>query len=294
MTSLTEVYEANEREVSSLRRLYAGTGLVVLGAVLAVVAVLIATTDLFSPLVGDEFGAIRWAGILAGLGVPAVLVGVFTVLPAGRTVRAAAAIGASICLLGVVLFSHAYPHHWRGHGDQLTLEVSVVYLFGLFIAFWCLFVAVANFKTRNDPGGTVEMNVTRRGKTKIVEVEDSSDGLGGVGFFGTTPDGEVETQTGERNGDANAETASPPTPPGGPTAPATSDGGSAASELSSPLDGGAEVVEEDGPSPTDRYCGNCTHFEYIRSSNGMTPYCRRHDEAMDDMDACEEWEPNHS
>ena len=283
MTSLTEVYQENAREVSSLRRLYAGTGLVVIGAVLAVVAVLVATTDLFSSLFGDGLEAIRWAGILAGVGVPAVLVGIFTVLPTGRTVRAAAAIGASICLLGVVLFSQAYPHHWNGHGQDHTLLVSTVYLLGLFIAFWCLFIAVANFKTRNDPGGTVEMNVTRRGKTKIVEVERSS-GLGSVGFFGGTPDGDVETQT--------ADVGSNPT--SGASAP-TSDGGSSAQEIHSPAGGSA--VEIDGestpPEPTDRYCGNCADFEYVRTSSGMAPYCNRHDEGMDDMDACGEWRPNH-
>ncbi len=288
MTSLTEVYESNEREVSSLRRLYAGAGLVVLGATLAVVAVVVATTDLFSPLVGDEFGAIRWAGILAGLGVPAVLVGVFTVLPAGRTVRAAAAIGSTICLLGVVLFSHAYPHHWRGHGDELTLQVSAVYLLGLCIAFWCLFVAVANFKTRNDPGGTVEMNVTRRGKTKIVEVDGSS-GLGSVGFLGETPDGEIGTDD-SSGGSTPVDAGVTPSPAPEPTG----DGGSTTREIRSPPGTDAEIVDGTrAREPADRYCGNCTHFEYVRSSRGMTPYCTRHDEEMDDMDACEEWDPNH-
>ncbi len=287
MTSLTEVYDGNGAAVTSLRRLYAGTALVLLGAALAVVAVFVATTDLFAAYVGGQFGAVKWAGILAGLGVPAVLVGVFAVLPASRRVRAAAAIGTSLCLLGVALFWHAYPDHWRGHGDDLTLLVSVVYLLGLFTAIWCLFVAVANFKTRNDPGGALEMNVTRRGETKVVEVDRSSGGLGGIGFLGGTPDGEVETQT---NASDEASTRAAQT-----SAPA-SDGGSAATDLSSPLDGrDAEIVDAPaGPSePADRYCGNCAHFQYARSSSGMTPYCAYHDEAMDDMDACEEWAPNH-
>ncbi|MFC4245465.1 hypothetical protein ACFOZ7_00355 [Natribaculum luteum] len=289
MTSLTEVYDGNGAAVTSLRRLYAGTALVLFGAALAVVAVFVATTDLFAAYVGGQFGAVKWAGILAGLGVPAVLVGVFAVLPASRRVRAAAAIGTSLCLLGVALFWHAYPHHWRGHGDDLTLLVSVVYLLGLFTAIWCLFVAVANFKTRNDPGGALEMNVTRRGETKVVEVDGSSGGLGGIGFLGGTPDGEVETQTNasaDPNETARAAQVSAP----------ASDGGSAASDIDSPLDGSdAEIVDAPtGPSePADRYCGNCAHFQYVRSSSGMTPYCAYHDGAMDDMDACEEWTPNH-
>ncbi len=179
MTSLTEVYDGNARGVS-LQRLYAGMGLVLCGAILAVVAVLVATTNLFAGFVvsvadwgmSDHFAVVRVAGVLAGIGVPATLVGLFIVLPASRRVRAAAAISASLCLLGVVLFWYAYPENWRYGSDQLTLEVSAVYLLGLVTAIWCLFSAVVNFKTRNDPGGMLEMNVTRRNQT-IVEVEES-------------------------------------------------------------------------------------------------------------------------
>ncbi|APW98143.1 hypothetical protein CHINAEXTREME_10240 [Halobiforma lacisalsi AJ5] len=317
MTSLTEVYEGTEREVTSLRRLYAGTALVLLGAALAIVAVLVATTDLFAGLaigvvdwgIADQFVVVQVAGVLAGLGVPAALVGVFIVLPAGPRVRAAAAISASLCLLGVSLFWYAYPENWRYGSDQLTLEVSAIYLLGLFTAVWCLFTAVVNFKTRNDPGGMLEMNVTRKNKT-VLEVEDSDDstgGLGGIGFLGSTPDGDVETQTNTdaESGDAGSVGAASGagTSSGGPIAdaagPATSDGGSAAADITSPLDGGAdgaEIVGSPGSAseaePADRYCGNCRHFEYARSSSGMVPYCTRHETAMDDMDACDEWVPN--
>ncbi|WP_254765692.1 DUF7139 domain-containing protein [Salinilacihabitans rarus] len=277
MTSLTEVYEGNAGEVSSLRRLYAGTALVIAGAVLAVVAVLVATTDLLAWAFEGPFAPVKWAGIAAGVGVPTALVGVFVVLPSSRRVKAAAAIGLALCLLGVALFWHAYPSHWRGHGDNLTWLVSAVYLLGLFTAVWCLFTAVVNFKTRNDPGGMLEMNVTRTNETKVVEVEHSG-GVGGVGFLGDDPDGEVATQT------------------NGPVAAAASDGGAAAGDIRSPLDDdGAEVVSGSG-SPaetTDRYCGNCQHFRYVRTADGMTPYCDHYEGAMDDMDACGEWTPNH-
>ena len=365
MTSLTEVYDGNARGVS-LRRLYAGTGLVLCGAVLAVVAVLVATTDLFAEFVvgyadwgmSDHFAVVRAAGVLAGIGVPATLVGVFIVLPAGRRVRAAAAISASLCLLGVVLFWYAYPQNWRYGSDQLTLEVSAIYLLGLFTAIWCLFSAIVNFKTRNDPGGMLEMNVTRRNQT-IVEVEETEEpagGFGSIGFLGNTPDGEVETQTNADDAEtgtvggsddgtvlsfggesgSSGSSGSNPAASAGPGAP-TSDGGTAASDLSSPLDdesptagataaGGrsrsgtgrgagngagtgaqtrsaasgtdAEIVDGAGAGdqpedPADRYCGNCRHFEYVRSSSsGMVPYCARHDTAMNDMDACDEWTPN--
>ncbi|WP_226042183.1 hypothetical protein [Natrinema sp. DC36] len=328
MTSLTEVYDGTAPEVTS-RRLYTGTAFVLLGAALAVVAVLVATTDFvggyaveLSGEMAAQFATVRAAGVLAGLSVPIILVGVFVVLPAGRRVQAAAAISASLCLLGVALFWHAYPEHWRYGGDQLTLEVSVVYLLGLLTAVWCLFTAVATFKRRNDPGGALQMNVTRHNKTVIESDGSDSGGLGGIGFLGGTPDGDVETQTNAdadqsrttvSDGQAERTTASRQSTgrtgmsggrgTGSPTrrsvGAATSDGGSAASDISSPLESGdgtdAEIVEsptEQPNEPTDRYCGNCTHFEYVRSSDGMVPYCARHETAMDDMDACDEWTPN--
>ncbi|PCR90002.1 DUF7139 domain-containing protein [Natrinema ejinorense] len=330
MTSLTEVYDGTAPGVTS-RRLYTGTALVLLGAALAVVAVLVATTDLFGEFavelsgeLAPRFATVRVAGILAGFSVPTILVGVFVVLPASRRVQATAAISASLCLLGVVLFWHAYPQHWRYGGEQLTLEVSAIYLLGLLSAIWCLFSAVATFKRRNDPGGNLQMNVTRHNKT-VLSVDDSSDagGLGGIGFFGGTPDGDVETQTNADDGtggtgnatltydedsvDARSSgrstgatgTAGTRKTPGRAGGTATSDGGSAASDISSPLETGdgrdAEIVEsstETPSEPADRYCGNCKHFEYVRSSEGMVPYCGRHETAMDDMDACEEWTPN--
>jgi hypothetical protein len=98
-----------------------------------------------------------------------------------------------------------------------------VYFAGTLTTFWCLFTAVANFKTRNDPGGTVTMEVTRQ--VAQSQTDDSDDGFGGlgtVGLFGPEPDGNVATQT-------NA-----PSPAGSAT---TSDGGATAETLSTPSDG---------------------------------------------------------
>ena len=349
MTSLAEAYERNEREVTSPERLYAGTGLVLAGALLALLAVLVVTTNLFSFIAGDTYAARELAGILGGLAVPAVLVGVFTVLPAGRRAQAAAAISASLCVFGVALFRYAYPYHWDGYGQDLTFFVSAVYLVGLFSAIWCLFTVVVNFKTRNDPGGALEMNVTRLGETKVVEV-DRSGGFGGIGLLGTTPDGEVETQTNDPSGSvastasdavssassalssassAVSSAASGRSTTGGKraTSPtsglrAASDGGSAANDIveaGAATDGRASSSERPTASsrstsgtrsavkprppadssgasadrsidPTDRYCGNCRHFEYGRDAGGMVPFCRYHGDRMDDMDPCEEWD----
>jgi len=319
MTSLAEAYEENVGEVGSLRRLYLGVGLFVVGALLVVVGIVVSTTGVHAALGLEWWQGREVAGVLAGLGVPAVFVGVFTVLPASQRVRAAAAIGAGVAVLGVALFAHAYPYMWTGAGNgaDLTAQVAATYFFGVLVTFWCLFVAVANFKTRNDPGGTVTLEISREGEVRTVEVDredleefddldelsavrtqlsetdDGSDrpeetGLGGVGFFGDAPDGETPTQTNQPGtapvGDDGARTFGARA-----SSRPQSDGGTAANDIRSPLDG----APADRPDrATDTYCGNCRHFEYVRTSDGMAPYCGYYGRTMDDMDACEEWEPN--
>ncbi|WP_158057601.1 DUF7139 domain-containing protein [Halorussus halophilus] len=302
MTSLAETYEENVGEVGNKRRLYLGVGLFATGALLVVTGMLTATigVDLLAGFGVKWYHAREIAGVLAGLGVPAVFVGVFTILPASERVRAAAAIGAGIAVLGVALFTNAYPYDWAGAGDSRaqTLQVVAVYFCGLIVTFWCLFVAVANFKTRNDPGGTVTLEINKEGEVRTVEVDaddlddfdnldelramqtelaapgeysDDSErkptGYGGVGFLGDVPMDDA---------------------PGGTHA----DGGTvAANDISSPLDDpNAEGLSNQ--RTTDTYCGNCKHFQYVRSGNGMQPHCGFYGRAMDDMDACDEWEPN--
>ena len=218
MTSLADVYEDNVGEVGSVRRLYAGTGLFVAGVVLTLVAVVVGGTNVLAAVGVDVLGARKIAGVLGGLGVPAVLMGVFTVLPASRRIRGAAAIGASVCVLGVALFWHAYPTYWvtSTASTDLTLVVAAVYVFGAFTSIWTLFTAIVNFKTRNDPGGTIELRITKEGETKVVEVDrETADAVrngedvtaadlgSGIGVLGRQPDGDVETQTANPNATAN-------------------------------------------------------------------------------------------
>jgi len=320
MTSLAEVYEETS-EGPELQRLYLGIGLFVAGVALSLLAVLIASTGVLSGFGVGLYDARKIAGVLGGIGVPAVLMGVFTVLPTSRRIKAAATIGASICVLGVSLFWYAYPTYWiTGPGAQdLTLQVVGVYFVGLVTAGWCLFSAVVNFKTRNDPGGTVTMEVTREGETKVVEVPKSevSEFSGGVGMFGDTPEGNVETQTNRPDRSASSaanagvgsggsgattdgtfgtSTRSTAEPGVGLQSTPSSDGGATTQDIRSPLDEDSDAeLLDDGPDPTqaDTYCGNCTHFDYIRD-RGMQPYCAFHDEVMDDMEACEEWAPNNA
>jgi len=321
MTSLAEAYEENVGEVGNVRLLYLGLGLFAAGALLVVLAILFATTGLRELFGLHELAAREVAGVLAGLGVPAVFVGIFSVLPASQRVRAAAAIGAGISVLGVALFTYAYPRHWAGYNRQLTLPVVAVYFLGVLITFGCLFVAVVNFKTRNDPGGTVTLELDRGGEVETVEVDrddladaealselgalESTDGgtdapktgLGGVAFMGQTPDGELPTQTNQSSGAGRGATTSD----GGEqtfglraSSDPQSDGGTATdNDIRSPLDD----ADAAGPGPdtqraTDTYCGNCKQFRYVRTNDGMVPYCGYYDRTMDDMDACEQWEPN--
>jgi hypothetical protein len=280
------------------------------GALLVIAGIVVTATDVYTSG-GATLGEAReLGGILGGIGVPAVFLGVFAVLPASRRTRAAAVIGASIAVLGVGLFSHAYPCQWTGATcgaglTDLTLETVGVYFFGAMTTFWCLFVGVANFKTRNDPGGTATVQVTKKGETRIVEVEKSvRGGLSSIGFLGGTPDGEVETQTNGRStasmggaasatdGGASAEAITPLDLEPAQSPQSTQRAGSSppASSPSSPT----EHPDADRPQTAmvgDHYCGNCSYFEYVRTADGLQPYCAAHDEMMQDMEACDKWAP---
>jgi hypothetical protein len=276
MTSLTDVYEGEVGRVVGRRQRAFGTVLFLAGAAMVVAAIAMATTGLRAEFGLGLFEAREVAGILAGLGLPAGVVGIFTVLPAGRVVRAAAAIGASVALLGVTLFAAAYPAHWMTADPLLTVATIFLYSLGTLTTVWCMFVALATFKTRNDPGGTARMEITEEGTVRIISGDDHLPGFGSVGLFGRDPDGNVDTQTGPGGGGRTT-----PTP--------TSDGGVTIDDGS----GGAEVVETPSRARPDEYCGNCTHFEYVKVDGGMVPYCGLAEETMDDIEACEDWQPNH-
>ncbi|WP_128906531.1 DUF7139 domain-containing protein [Halorubrum amylolyticum] len=328
MTSLSEAYGGRGRSEVDPRRLYLGVGSFVAGTLLLVAGILVAA-EVVLPSGYGSGAARRLGGVLGGVGVPLVLLGVMTVLPADRNTRVAAIVGAAVMCLGVALFAYAYPQQWVGGPrpelTDLTLPTAGLYFVGAATTLWSVFVGVANFKTRNDPGGTVTMEVTHKGETKVIEVDraDLNRG-GGVGLLGGTPDGDVETQTNRRAASgagpdsAGAESAAEPRSAGGSQssggvrAPGTgsagvSDGGATGTDIRSPLDGdgGTDPGGPSGPDrpvtpgvspeardgPGDTYCGNCAQFDYVRTEEGMQPYCGHHDELMDDMDACEEWTP---
>ncbi|WP_435098032.1 DUF7139 domain-containing protein [Halarchaeum sp. P4] len=288
MTSLADAYERDANGASQ-RRVYAGTALFAAGAILVVGGILSGATHLVmgpNPTDAAKYGARELAITLVGLGIPATFVGVFTVLPANRFQRAAAGGGSLLAVVGVVLLRAAYPYDWFATAATVpsttVLAGGVVYALGLLTTFWCLFTAVATFKTRNSPGGTVSMTFTENGKTKTVEVprEDLDDAraalsgggsFGGVGVFGT---------------DTDVEDTSPQP---------TSDGGQTTRDIREVGDdaGPNADVGPGGDSGPDEYCGSCEHFDYIRTDDGdIQPYCGFHDGLMEDMDACEQWTRN--
>jgi hypothetical protein len=307
MTSLGEVYHGDDRSGPSLRQIYAGSSLFVAGIVLVVAGIIVATTDVLRGGGTTLFEVREYGGILAGLGVPAVFLGISAVLPAERSTRAAAGIGASVAVLGVALFAHAYPCRWSGANCapgmvDLTLPTVGVYFLGALTTFWCLFVGIANFKTRNDPGGTVTMEVTRQGETKVIEVDRrKAGGSVGLGGSSSTPTATVgaEVSDGGSDDDDIREVASvSSSTPSSSSSPSAGDsrggGGGGGTAAASPSGGGSEVwksttATDATTDAADRYCGNCEHFEYVRTERGIQPYCGYHDGVMADMDACEDW-----
>ncbi len=325
MTSLTDVYAGGVGTAIGLRRRLLGAGLFVLGAGMVVGAIPVATTGLAAELGLGLYGARELAGALAGLGLPAAFVGIFAVLPAGRATRAAAAIGASLAVLGVAMFAATYPYDWLASAPQLAVATTVVYSLGTLVTFWCLFVGLATYKRRNDPGGTARVELTDEGTVRLISGADSSlPGIGSVGTFGSGPDGSVATQTNRETSAEDGDSPDTAVAPEDGTTPVIEedatiiddDPGAASPEPSgaTPAGDGAGGVQSAPPAAEstadpatagtdvraavhrrgrpDEYCGNCRHFEYVRADGEMAPYCGFHDDLLGDMDACDQWESN--
>ena len=210
MTSLSDVYEGGVRTVVGRRRRVLATALFAAGVTIGAAAILLTTTGLRSWTGLSVTEAREVAGVLAGVGLPAAMVGIFLALPASDETRAAAVIGGSVSIFGVFLFVYAYPGSWLGSEPTLALATVALYTLGLLVTFWCLFVAVATFSRRKDPGGAARVEVTDEGTVRLVrgDSEDSStsdppsvSGPGGIGLVGRDPDGDVPTQT-NNNSDA--------------------------------------------------------------------------------------------
>jgi hypothetical protein len=171
MPSLSQAYE--RREVDRQRRVAVGGLVFVLGVAAVAAAILLATTSLSGRFgFGTDAARLR-AGLLAGVGVPALFGGLVAVLPTGRSARLRAAMGIGLTLAAVVAFWRVYPNHWLGAGGapvSLTAGVLGLYALGALAGLWAVFGALATFSRRNDPAATVTLEVTRNGETRTVEL----------------------------------------------------------------------------------------------------------------------------
>lgn len=324
MTSLADAYGTAGRSAPSRRQQLAGAVLFLFGATSLVSAIGIATTDVGAWAGLTGYAAREVAGIIAGLGLPAVILGIFAVLPSSPRAQLVAALGTLVALIGVATFPILYPSTWISSAPVRTLGVSLTYILGVLTMFWCLFGSLAAFETRNAPGGTARMNVTEEGRIRLIE-DSSVPGLGGIGLFGSDPDGTVATQT-NRDAVAGSDT------PSGSKTPATSTNtetqpqrsatknthsdqrdtpptqvgpteheldpslASAGPEASPTTDGGTAAANRDPITDTavhrgepDDYCGNCRHFQYVMQDGDIKPYCSFHEDLLDDMDPCPAW-----
>jgi hypothetical protein len=171
MESLGDAYGNSRWNGRDPRRIYAGAALFAVGILAVVAGICIVTTPL-GELLGAESAteAQAIAGVLAGLGVPTSLGSVVVVLPATRRERVGVLVGTVCCVVGVVLFAHAYPGRWTGTAESLAFPTTTVYFVGGSLAFWFVFTAIASYRMRNNPHGTVRLELKREGETRTVEL----------------------------------------------------------------------------------------------------------------------------
>jgi hypothetical protein len=155
------------------------------------------------------------------------------------------------------------------------------------------------------------LEITDEGTVRVVSTDSVFPSFGSVGLFGSEPAGTVPTQTNRVDERESTESVSGPAkvrdedkdkkedgvPEPTMKAPVqqdepepTGDGAGAVVDATSVNDDIVRATRTRG-NP-DRYCGNCTHFEYVRADGQITPYCGLTESLMEDMDACEDWTPN--
>ncbi len=165
MTSLDDAYNRSSAfDGRDPRRVYGGLAVVAVGVLALLGAILLVATQ------GHATDGKKWAGLFAGLGIPVLLGGVVIVLPASLRQRIGVLLGAVLTVFGTTLFWHAYPDMWTRTGNSMAFETIMVYALGGAIALWFVFTAIASTHVRNNPHGTVTLELVRQGKTKTVEV----------------------------------------------------------------------------------------------------------------------------
>ncbi len=140
MTTAAEAFESIQR--------YLALFFLVVGFVMLVIGIIAASTEWFAITFDmSVYEAWRVAGIFAGIGLPLMIVGLFTILPATNTQRLGAGIGLMLVIAGVILFAMNFPNQWYGDETDRTFLVVSTYFTGAVLTLFYLFLSVANFQT---------------------------------------------------------------------------------------------------------------------------------------------------
>lgn len=255
MQSLDEAYDRRVGSRGSSERLLAGYSLVALGGFLVFTGGVVGVSSTVGELFGITVAWERWGvgALLSGVGLPLAFSGVFAVAPMSNREQAVAAAGVVVTFFGVLLFDFAYPSMWQGDTPDLSGLVFLVYTAGSAVMFYSLFRSVLEVEVglpRNKLSlSYTEEKVERSYPENASKNEPAGNGTGGIGVAF-----DVE-------GGTDAELLTP----------------SDDYERDDPVDGFAG----------DRYCGNCRFYDFVDSESGSSvPYCRHHDEALVDLEAC--------
>jgi hypothetical protein len=106
---------------------FGGIALALIGIVLFLASATVPPEDIF------RYTLRELAGVAGAVGLPALLLGVTVLLPVDRNALYAAAAGTAVCLVGVGLFSAAYPYAWNVVGSDRSGQVVAVYATGLVV-----------------------------------------------------------------------------------------------------------------------------------------------------------------
>jgi hypothetical protein len=171
MENLGDAYGGRRWNGRDPRRIAAGVVLGVAGVAALVTAILVVTTSLSAMLgITDLRTAEKLAGVLGGLGIPALFLSVVVVLPSSRRQQLGVVLGNAGCLVGIGLFVRAYPARWTNGAETLAFETTMAYFLGSCLALWFVLTAMAGFRIRNNPGGTVRLELKHEGGTETVQV----------------------------------------------------------------------------------------------------------------------------
>jgi hypothetical protein len=171
MENLGDAYGGRRWNGRDPRRIAAGIVLGVAGALAVVTALLVVTTSLSAVLgITDVRAAEKLGGVLGGLGIPAMFLSVVAVLPSSRRQQVGVLLGNAGCLVGIGLFVRAYPARWTNGAETLAFETTMAYFLGSCLALWFVLTTMASFRYRNNPRGTVRLELKHEGGTETVQV----------------------------------------------------------------------------------------------------------------------------